>query len=819
MAQDKKRLQFILDMVDNLTAPAAKANKSLQGMGKEVMGTQKKLKDLNKMAGDISNFKTMKAQMEANAATAKGLAANTEKLKAQMAATEKPTKAMRAALRASEKAEKDHAKTTHKHAQEMLKVEAALKRAKVPLDNLDRSERATNSAILRTNEALRKQQSELDKTTKRQEQLTKAKESHDKAMSLAGKVAGVGAGMMVGGGALMGGMYAAGSPFTGFDKQMSAVQALGGMSKSDKAMLADAARKEAAVSSFGAAEAASAQGFLAQAGFKPAEIKESLKGILDLAAATETGLAETADIGSNILSGFKLKADSMGAVGDLLTKTASTSNVDLRSLGETMKYVAPIAAASGQSIESMAAATGLLGNVGIKGSMAGTALKGAILRLAGPTREAQKAFDQLGVSTKDVNGNVRALPEVLADLSRQMEGMGSGDKLGMLKKMFGEEPAAAIAELLDKSGAGEIDAYIAELANSQGAADLAAKTRLDNLWGDTENLKSSAEELQLSFGELFDKAYRGIVRAATAATDWVTKFVKANPTLVKALGIAAMATGFVVAALGAVLVVLSPLIIAWAKWKLVMWAWQTVAKGTLAAIWGVIKAIVMKTASIGWFLVKGALMVTWFVVSRTAMIAWRVAGAAMRGIMVAITAAQWLWNAALAANPIGAVVMAIAALVGAGIWLYQNWERLPEIFSELWAKITEFVGFDPLGMISGAWDAVGDYFSNLFGGIWDSFMNTIGKIGEKLSGGMDWITGGFGMFDDEPTAEPVTKKLVEGGQIQPAQKTTVIEAPATYHVTIDASNMSAAELRAMFDKMAAEDRRKAEQKARARNKD
>ncbi|MGL5976663.1 MAG: hypothetical protein ACRC0H_16055, partial [Aeromonas sobria] len=185
----------------------------------------------------------------------------------------------------------------------------------------------------------------------------------------------------------------------------------------------------------------------------------------------------------------------------------------------------------------------------------------------------------------------------------------------------------------------------------------------------------------------------------------------------------------------------------------VMWMWNTVAKASLMAIWGVIKGIVMMAWNVTAFLVRGALMVAWFVVSRTAMAAWQIACAAMRGIMVAITAAQWLWNAALTANPIGAVVMAVVALVAAGVWLYNNWERLPEIFSNVWAKITEFVGFDPMAAITGAWDAVGEYFTGLFGGIWDSFMGVFSKIGDKLSSFGSWATGGFGMFDDEVKAQ------------------------------------------------------------------
>ncbi|APU00843.1 tail length tape-measure protein [Aeromonas phage 59.1] len=797
--KENKRLTFIMDMVDKITTPATNATKSLKVMGEDVTTTQKKLAAFNKQAGDIKSLEKMRGEMSKHNATTKELGDKVGELKVKMALAEKPTRAMQTAINRATK-EHDRAKaSTAAHKDALHKLESGLKRAGVDTNDLTNATRINYQAQATSTNELRKQQRALDAATKKQDNLTKAKERYTKAEEQSHKAMAAGSKMALAGAALTGGIVAAGAPNYGFQKQMSAVQALGDFSSAEKAALTASARAEAKVSSFGAAEAGQAQGYLAAAGFKVEQIQQSLKGVLDLAAATETGLAETADISSNILSGFGLGADQMGRVGDVLTATTSGHNVNLQMLGESMKYVAPIAKQTGQSLESIGAMTGLLGDVGIQGSMAGTALKGAMLRLAGPTRDAQKAFDKLKVSTKDANGNVRAMPDVLEELQRKMKGMGSGDKLALLKRMFGEEPAAAIATLLDKAG-DTIAEKTKRLQNSQGAADRSARNRLNNLWGDVENFKSSLEDAQIEFGGLLDNMMRGIVRLAMVAVDAANNWMQKNPKLARALALVAAAIGGLLSVTGTLIVVLGSLWLIMAKCRLAMFLFRTM-------VWSTIKAIAMKTWAVSMFLLRGAAMLAWFAISKTAILAWNVACVAMRGIMVALTAAQWLWNAALTANPIGAVVMAVVALVAAGVWLYENWERLPEIFDNLWAKVTEFVGFNPLEMIKGAWDAVGDYFTGLFGGIWDSFMGVFNKIGDKLSALGSWATGGFGMLDpevveqvkDAPKAGDTSPKvdgkpLAKGSQVTQTKHQTVNVTPAPVTITINASGGDANEI-------------------------
>ncbi len=159
--------------------------------------------------------------------------------------------------------------------------------------------------------------------------------------------------------------------------------------------------------------------FLAMAGFKTNEIVKTMPGMLQLASAGVIDLGRAADISSNILTGFGLAAGDMARVGDVLTNAFTTSNTSLEMLGQTMKYVAPIAKGTGASIETVAAMAGKLGDAGIQADQAGTALRSMFIRLAKQPTMTAEALKQLGVAVKDANGDMRQMPDVLKDIAEK----------------------------------------------------------------------------------------------------------------------------------------------------------------------------------------------------------------------------------------------------------------------------------------------------------------------------------------------------------------------------------------------------------------
>ena len=136
-------------------------------------------------------------------------------------------------------------------------------------------------------------------------------------------------------------------------------------------------------------------------------------------------------------------------------------------IGDTLKYAAPVASSTGSAIEEVAAMAGLLGNVGIQGSMAGTVLRAAFLRLSAPPKMAAEAMEQLGLSVKDAQGNLRGMPDILREIGQATEFMGSAEKAQAIKQLFGSEAAAGMTELLKQAGTGALDDYIAQLNQAQ----------------------------------------------------------------------------------------------------------------------------------------------------------------------------------------------------------------------------------------------------------------------------------------------------------------------------------------------------------------
>ncbi|HGM9410962.1 TPA: phage tail tape measure protein, partial [Serratia marcescens] len=267
---------------------------------------------------------------------------------------------------------------------------------------------------------------------------------------------------------------------------MSGVQALTRMDKSDPRLkiLREQARALGASTAYTATDAASGQKFLAMAGFTPEAIKQALPGVLNMGLAGDMGLGESADIGSNVLTQFKLSADQMDRVSDVLTAAFTRSNTDLRSLGETMVYAGPIAARLSISLESMGAMASAMAEGGIRGSMAGTALRSGLSRLVAPAKAGQDALEALGVKVNDTQGRLRPMGDTLKDIGKKLKGFTQDSQVRILKEIFGEEAMVGMGAVVDAALSGKYDEYLTALENAKGEADKVAKVKVDNLKGD-----------------------------------------------------------------------------------------------------------------------------------------------------------------------------------------------------------------------------------------------------------------------------------------------------------------------------------------------
>jgi TP901 family phage tail tape measure protein len=245
---------------------------------------------------------------------------------------------------------------------------------------------------------------------------------------------------------------------------------------------------------------------------------------LDLAAATKTSVQNTADFMTNIMKGMGMQSSELERAADVLAVTTAKSNTNLTDLATAMSYAAPSARAMGMEIEETATLIGMMANAGIKGSMAGTALRGSFASLAttggltekaiadasGAMTEQAKVLRKLGVHTKDAEGNVRGLTNILKDLKAA-----GGNEQDMIA-IFGRRAGSAMMQFMNEGLMGA-DALKEKLDNARKAAEKMAATQMDSLNGDLLLFNSQLEELQMVVAENgINDLFRGITQAATS---------------------------------------------------------------------------------------------------------------------------------------------------------------------------------------------------------------------------------------------------------------------------------------------------------------
>lgn len=300
----------------------------------------------------------------------------------------------------------------------------------------------------------------------------------------------------------------------GFEKSMSNVQALSNATATEMVSLKKAARDAGASTAFTARESADAMGYLALAGYKANQQIVALPATLDLAAAGSIGLARSADIATNILSQYRMNAKDTNVVVDQLAFTQSRFNTNIEEASDAMNYFGPTAAAMKISLSESNATIGLLANNGLKGSLATRALGTSIVRLTKPTKSMSELMKQLNIDFFDSKGQFVGMAGMVDILQKKTEGMTDKQKQSALATLFGAEAIQEI-NILMAEGADKIKYWTGELDNATGTAKRMADTKLDNLAGDFQILKSSSQEVALSIYDEIGPTLRAVTKEAT----------------------------------------------------------------------------------------------------------------------------------------------------------------------------------------------------------------------------------------------------------------------------------------------------------------
>lgn len=531
------------------------------------------------------------------------------------------------------------------------------------------------------------------------------------------------------------------APFVGmlskaadFEAVMSKVKAI--TVSDDQAMqqLTATARELGEKTMFSATQAGEAMTYLGMAGWNSQQIMAGMPGLLDLAAASNTDLARTADIVSDDLTAFGLSAEHAGHMADVFAKTSTSTNTTVEMLGETMKYAAPVAHAFGASLEETAALTGLMANSGIKASAAGTALRSGFLRLAGTSAKSTKAIEEMGLSLSeataqqeearaalaslgiamdDTNGP-RKMGAIVRDLADKTKDMSKEQRLATLATIFGTNAASAWVAVIDQ-GPDALDQLTKELENSDGAAAAMAETMQNNARGAMVRLQSATESVAISIGGTMLPTLAELGDSLANEAAYVSKVASEHPELTEAIIKISFAVMGMVIAYKAARAIYYSVVAAKAAYVL------ATNSETLASARSTIASGIHKAAMLG-----GTIAI------------------------YAAAAAQWALNAAMTANPIGLVIIAVVALIAAFVWLGTHFQAVSEFCTSMWesptAAIIAFM-MGPIGWLIYAamglianWDQVKVWFTLLWEDPKAALSQFYDWVMSKLGGLFDWIS-------------------------------------------------------------------------------
>lgn len=305
--------------------------------------------------------------------------------------------------------------------------------------------------------------------------------------------------------------------YADFEAAMSEVKAISGATSEEFAQLTEKANQMGAITKFTASESAEAFKYMAQAGWDAKEMMDGIEGLMALAAASGEDLGTTSDIVTDALTAFGMAAKDSGRFADVMAMAASATNTDVAKMGETFKYVAPVAGSLGYSIEDTAVAIGLMANNGIKASQAGISLRSLLTNLTHPVGQAADAIEELGISVTNADGSVKPLSQTMQELREKFSTLTDAEKAQYSAMLAGQEGMSGLLAIVNASDQDFAD-LTEQINNSSGAAQQMSDIMMDNLAGKFELFTGALDSMKMSLGEKF-KPY------LVDALEWLTNKV------------------------------------------------------------------------------------------------------------------------------------------------------------------------------------------------------------------------------------------------------------------------------------------------------
>lgn len=346
---------------------------------------------------------------------------------------------------------------------------------------------------------------------------------------------------------------------TDFEKGMSTVQSISGATGTDLEMLSKKAKEMGLKTKYSASESAEAFKYMAMAGWKAGEMADGIEGVMYLAGATGEDLAGTSDIVTDALTAFGMQAKDTNKFVDVLAQTANKSNTSVSMLGESFKYVAPVAGALKFNAQDVSTALGLMANSGIKASSAGTALRSLFTRMAKPTKESQTAMDALGISLTDSKGNMKSLDTIMRETRKSFAGLTESQKAQYAAALAGKTGMSGLLAIVNSADS-DFNELSTAIYNSDGACKKMYDTANNNLSGQLTILKSTVEGIGISFGERLLPYIKQGTEFIQRLADKFNSLTKAQQDTIIKVGLIAAAVGPAIFLFGRTVMVVGKLV-------------------------------------------------------------------------------------------------------------------------------------------------------------------------------------------------------------------------------------------------------------------
>nr|DAZ04009.1 MAG TPA: minor tail protein [Caudoviricetes sp.] len=535
-----------------------------------------------------------------------------------------------------------------------------------------------------------------------------------------------------------------------FDSAMSKVAAVSGATGSEMDALREKAREMGSKTKFSASEAADAMNYMAMAGWKTNDMLSGIEGIMNLAAASGEDLASTSDIVTDALTAFGLSASDSGHFADILAAASSNANTNVSMMGETFKYAAPVLGSLGYSAEDSAIAIGLMANAGIKSSQAGTALRSAITNLAKPTDTVASAMEQYGISLTDSSGKMYSLRELMEQLRQKLGGLSEAEQAQAAASLFGKEAMSGMLAIINGSPAdfeklsNAIDTCSDTVDGYNGTTEKMAAVMQDNLAGQVTILKSQLEELAISFSDILMPTIRSIVSRIQELVDKLNQLDPQTKETIVKIALVAAALGPMLVVLGKTISSVGTVFSAVSKLPALFSAVQSgigAITGALGVSLGPLLAIIAAIAAL-----VAAFVHLWKTNDefKSNIIAiWEQIKSTFTGLTQGITDRL---------NALGFDFESFTDVLKAA------WDGLCNLLAPIFEGVFQnisniFSGFADIflnsldvliGLFTGDWEQCWDGIKGIFTSIWDFIVNTFRNIMNTLKGIADVVLGWFG---------------------------------------------------------------------------